>query len=374
MVLGFVLERLVRQSTGKNDGYRYFRALVLAGIFFCISDIGAAFFRGTTYAFSRPVIYFFNIAYLESGCLLCFLWYRHTNIKFEKIKGVVKAERIINLMPLAFMSALALTTPLNGWLFTVNSENLYVRGPLIWLHWAVAFFYMTFPTLKALKLLFEEKKKTRRKIVYSMIIFVIAPCICCFVQMFIYGVSLLQLGYTSSILSIFLKMQNDLISKDGLTGLNNRGAFNNYMEDKLDPEEYRTVCLLMIDVDGFKAINDVYGHNEGDVALKIVAKTLIGTCEHFSERLFVARYGGDEFTIVLMGAAYPEAMAQKIAETANEELLKVTEKLSLPYPLRLSIGHCCGKTSDFSSVEQIVKIADNAMYKQKAQHKAIRLA
>jgi len=113
-----------------------------------------------------------------------------------------------------------------------------------------------------------------------------------------------------------------LASIDGLTGLANRRAF----DQALDQEWRRArrnranLSLMLIDIDFFKRYNDHYGHQAGDDCLKTVATTLAGAAERPGE--IVARYGGEEFAVVLpvsdarTAAALAEKMRSRIAELA----------------------------------------------------------
>jgi diguanylate cyclase (GGDEF)-like protein len=113
-----------------------------------------------------------------------------------------------------------------------------------------------------------------------------------------------------------LKLRTDelhrLASVDGLTGIANRRAFDNALE-----QEWRRACrsrspvsLLMIDVDHFKRFNDHYGHQAGDDCLRAVASALASTVRRSGE--MVARYGGEEFAVILPSC--DQATAVRFAE------------------------------------------------------------
>lgn len=86
---------------------------------------------------------------------------------------------------------------------------------------------------------------------------------------------------------------------DGLTGINNRRSFDDYLEKewKRSLRESMPLSLILLDIDYFKKFNDNYGHQEGDRCLKAVAKVLEELVLRPGD--FVARYGGEEFAIVL---------------------------------------------------------------------------
>ncbi len=101
---------------------------------------------------------------------------------------------------------------------------------------------------------------------------------------------------TLSLLIIYINIQNTQLYKDYLTDLYNRRQFDNYIRAKINSSNNKRIAGFMIDIDSFKKINDVYGHDYGDTALKSTAKILRDT---FSDNDFIARYGGDEFVVVV---------------------------------------------------------------------------
>jgi diguanylate cyclase (GGDEF)-like protein len=149
---------------------------------------------------------------------------------------------------------------------------------------------------------------------------------------------------------------------DHLTGLLNRNQFHQILRDTLQMTRSGSIpfTLLFIDIDKFKAINDNYGHNVGDLVLKSIAERLekvIGTTGS------VARLGGDEFTALLPGiGGTPES---------NEFIISVINQLSEPYVLQefgvsvfVSIGYS-QFPGDGEDEESLVKAADRHMFAMK---------
>jgi diguanylate cyclase (GGDEF)-like protein/PAS domain S-box-containing protein len=150
--------------------------------------------------------------------------------------------------------------------------------------------------------------------------------------------------------------------RDPLTDIFNR----RYLDETLDRELSRAgrenypVCVIMIDLDHFKRINDTYGHEAGDLVLKAIAQTL---SEQSRRGDFACRYGGEEFVVVL-----PNMTLETACERA-EELRKSLNLLSVPYEyyslsVTISMGIACfpenGQTRD-----AILRAADQAMYAAK---------
>ena len=90
------------------------------------------------------------------------------------------------------------------------------------------------------------------------------------------------------------------ISTDPLTRLNNRGQLAGYISQKSNIyHENRLTIVIMFDINDFKLVNDTYGHAEGDRALILVANALKEVTRNHSMPMFLARYGGVEFILVV---------------------------------------------------------------------------
>ncbi|MEN9767664.1 MAG: hypothetical protein RLZZ32_1624 [Cyanobacteriota bacterium] len=163
----------------------------------------------------------------------------------------------------------------------------------------------------------------------------------------------------------------DLAMHDALTGLANRRYCIEHLEREIVrlKEKNALLSLLFIDVDKFKSINDTYGHRVGDQALCKVANQLQALCRQGD---FLARYGGDEFILILNSGDTPNSSQESLAlhaQQASRRILESFEKSqvdsSSPYRLSLSIGITISDPHQSSS-EDIVRKADLAMYKAKA--------
>jgi diguanylate cyclase (GGDEF)-like protein len=161
----------------------------------------------------------------------------------------------------------------------------------------------------------------------------------------------------------------ELATHDTLTGLINRRHLMTQIEQALVRAERRhwVVVLMFIDLDGFKAINDSYGHAAGDRALQEVAARLK---RHLRKEDAFARLGGDEFVILMNEVSVPHG-ATRVAEIVLEELTQLREIDGHPIQLSASIGisSVCGSSGAMPSPETLLSRADHAMYQAKQQGK-----
>jgi two-component system cell cycle response regulator len=149
----------------------------------------------------------------------------------------------------------------------------------------------------------------------------------------------------------------ELASLDTLTQIPNRRALNAFMDNAF--ANCQELCILMADIDFFKKVNDTYGHDVGDALLVHTANLLTKQIRNSD---FVARYGGEEFLAVLPDTNMEIAIkiAERILRTVKDTPLTV-EHTDTTISLTLSIGISC-KTSEDSSVQDILKRSDQALY------------
>lgn len=161
-----------------------------------------------------------------------------------------------------------------------------------------------------------------------------------------------------ALLCLFIGANEQQISKDKLTQVNNRQNLIGFLNYKIVNHEEK-VYLLMIDIDYFKTINDTYGHLEGDQALIFVANVLKKACMDYKKRPYIARYGGDEFMIVI------EGVRQDVSNLCDSihTLLQESKPENRLYDVTLSIG--LAEYQVGMQAKDLIAAADAEMYKIK---------
>ena len=158
----------------------------------------------------------------------------------------------------------------------------------------------------------------------------------------------------------------ELVARDGLTGLKNRGAFDDYFPRMWQQalRDRRSLALLLIDVDHFKPYNDRYGHQAGDQTLRRVAQVV----QAFARRPLdiAARYGGEEFVVGLfdLSAENIREMADQLRKAIHD--LNITHEDSATAPfVTASIGVAIVAPRMGRSPDGAVQVADEALYSAK---------
>lgn len=168
----------------------------------------------------------------------------------------------------------------------------------------------------------------------------------------------------------------EMATTDGLTGLRNRRAFDQYILECWDDaaRDQSELSLLLIDIDHFKNFNDSFGHQTGDDCLRAVAQTLLSL--PIAKTGMVARYGGEEIAVILPHV--DSASASKIAELARNAVAELSLPQSAPamkgYNLTISVGCATAIVRPGGSSEMpftLVLVADRALYlaKQKGRNR-----
>ncbi len=156
----------------------------------------------------------------------------------------------------------------------------------------------------------------------------------------------------------------ELADRDGLTGLFNRRRMMELLDSAIAEAARHRQCvgLLFIDLNGFKGINDEYGHAAGDEILSTVATRVAARVRTGD---LVCRYGGDEFVVVLPNVP-DESAARRVADT-------IRERVALPYWIQGNAQHLTAAIGvsmyprDGDSAEELLHRADLAMYHLKAR-------
>src|SRR6185503_21025925 len=155
----------------------------------------------------------------------------------------------------------------------------------------------------------------------------------------------------------------NLANMDVLSGLPNRGRVRQLLGEALSGSaDGESPCaILFLDLDGFKPVNDTFGHPKGDAVLKSVAQRLVKETGPFGQ---VGRMGGDEFAIVIK-----DAQSRRMVETLAERLIgAIAEPFHIDKAevrIGVSIG-CAFGPVDGQSVDDLIQKADLALYQSKA--------
>ena len=343
--------------------YKLFIGLVQANMALIIIDILGWVFNGLLGKWSLAANTGFNLLLYLVEPMPLMLWILYTDFqvwhdenKIDKMKKWLILVWLINAVP----SVMSIET---GWLFYVGEDNVYHRGTYYW--WHVG--YCALLLMYSFCVILFNRKILELRYFRSLMMFFVPQLIGTTIQSFKYGVSYTWSGMMLSLLIIYFNIQDRGLSTDYLTGLYNRRQLDNYMKTKLRKSvNGKNFSAILIDLKDFKQINDKWGHDVGDEALKDAAR-IIKKC--LGNNDLAARFGGDEFFIILeIGDV--EALEQVVSQLKNT-VSQFNAEGKRAYEINCSIGYAVYDAALQMSPGEFFKHIDMLMYEDKRDSKGV---
>ena len=330
-----------------------FGALVAETLSFFIDGRSGPVFRVLQYALNG---YLFLAS---SGVGMLWVFYVDYRI-FHSLKRLYR--RIIPLgLPFVIIAVLVVLDFFGtGNIFSITSDNVYIRGRLILMSYGAVFYYYIYSIA-----LTVFAVKSNGHVRFFPVLYFVLPCFLgTIVQGLFYGLSVGWLGVSLAFFFVQMQLQNFNAFVDALSGLYNRRYYNYFLEKTVKSRNVKSISGIMIDVNKFKTINDRHGHTAGDDAIRCLGGIL---SEITTEQNTAFRLSGDEF--VLLSPNLSREDTEKLVrelETRVERFNRCGEK---PYRLSLAVGYSILPTENFDS-DQFLHQMDMQMYAVKARHYA----
>ncbi|MBQ9520421.1 MAG: GGDEF domain-containing protein [Acholeplasmatales bacterium] len=317
---------------------------------------------------ANSIIQFLYFASLSMTCLRTFLLLESINESslYNNMKvRIIMSSLSILLTLVAFISMiLSICGSSFHFLYYIDDVGGYHRGDFNFLQLVCTFSYLLLLLVQGLYGLIKKNNYARISTYKYMIIFVIPAMLGGILQLVVPQYPLLAMGITIATIIIYTHLLQEQVLVDFLTTIYNRKALYNYLQSKIknfDNELY----LIMIDLDNFKSINDIYGHVEGDSALRDFGILLNGLSKRTG--CFVARYGGDEFTIVCdLSDSSP---IDSFIDDLNNNIESLNDERKTNYNIAISYGYSKYGT-EYSNIQQFIDSADQLLYLDKRTKKA----
>ena len=348
----------------KMIAQRIFSMAVDSTIVLFVSDTAWVLTENGFLPHSAWSILFFKDIYFLATSAMCFFWF----VYFEYLQDspFVKNTRRMRISS-AFVWVQAVIIVINhfaGFLYSVDSAGVYHRGPAFALLYVFSYVYVIITCTRALIGVFKKENEHKKKLLLRLAFFPVAPAIAGMVQFKLPSVPLLSSTMALMTLLMYMDSMDEMISIDPLTRLNNRkqAAFH-YEQLCKNNDDHIPIYLILFDANKFKSINDTYGHVEGDAALIRVADSLRKGCGILKRRANIARFGGDEF-LIMVKAENDRIIDELIAEI-RRNLAVLNEEANAPYELTVSVG--IAKTDGYAAtpLKALAEEADKKLYEDK---------
>ncbi|MBQ8200269.1 MAG: GGDEF domain-containing protein [Clostridia bacterium] len=291
-------------------------------------------------------------------CYACFAYSETVQQSSYIRRPLVLATGFI---PLTLLAVLCISSIWTGCVFWFDKDGSYRHGAMYWAFMLLAYNYPIFTGLTTWWRSMNRRNFVNRSTYRMLAVFVI-PLICsAMLQELFPTVPILCVGITIGAILVYILSLENQISIDGLTGLNNRMHLIRHLSVRIrNLPKNHGLYVFMLDANGFKRINDGYGHPEGDRALCLIGQVMKQALAG-RPSCFLARYGGDEFTIVCETEERAEADA--IPALLESELQALAKAHQLPYVLTLSIG--MAEFDGKQDIPTLIGAADRALYHAK---------
>jgi len=290
-----------------------------------------------------PIVSFLSVIFLD------FEIYKN-NYQFQKKHSIYIIVIIISII-------LSILSIRGNYLFDLSTvSNTYSQG--IFNTWYIIIIF----TVAFLGFFSNPKVGRVKKVdLIPLILFILSPILAIIFLLIFKKTNLVWNALTISLLISYIFAQLKIANTDYLTGLFNRREFEYQLAKiKTTGNKNEHIFGMIIDLDDFKNINDLYGHVEGDLALVKIGDILKNSVRKYD---FVSRIGGDEFAILL--SAKDSEVVELIVDRMNENIIAFNQESQYKFNLKISYGYDYYDEKKFPTVIDFFNHIDMKMYNQK---------
>ncbi|MGN1389968.1 MAG: EAL domain-containing protein, partial [Bulleidia sp.] len=363
LCLAFVLVMAGKMNSdiGSVDEVLLFRRLSLCSVLEAASESLWMLSKSLIPGMPRFLLYASCLGdLLCTGYLVC-SWYLFLDYKIVPHDRLLKRTRwmsFLRVLPIVILTVMDCASLINHRIFYLTESGEYVRGQWYFIHAFLCFFYFAM----VIRLLSEGRKYStvNRQELRLYLQFSILLVTGGILQILAGNVPFTLLFFTFGMFMIFSSLQSRQIDTDALTKLNNHTRGFAWIHSRIPDADQKPFYLFMADIDGFKKINDSYGHIQGDEAILLTADTLRKLAESYPS-MFISRFGGDEFLFgVMCDESEPQVLIQQFAQLLSDAL----DSSALPFRFTMSVGYMKADQTNVTERELVAE-ADRALYLQK---------
>jgi diguanylate cyclase (GGDEF)-like protein len=291
------------------------------------------------------------------------LWILYTNYQVYKNPAQVKSLSHKLLALWLVNGVFSVLSLYYGWFFSVDSLNIYHRGPYFLLHTAFCYCLVIYAFLFVL----GNRSVLEKRYFYSLLLFFVPVSIGTSIQVVHYGVSYNWSGMMLSLLIIYFNIQSRSLNTDYLTGAYNRRQLDEYIKAKIRSSTKEvSFSAILIDLNDFKNINDRFGHDIGDAALKAAARIISGSLWQDD---FFARYGGDEFMVIIDN--HNRDLLEQTVQQIKLNVAQYNQENTNPYSIDFAMGYATYEYTSKMTADDFFQQIDQLMYEAKRKQQQL---
>jgi diguanylate cyclase (GGDEF)-like protein len=340
----------------KQDIYSFssnlFSWIIIINIFGLVFEGLTWLFDGKSGSFAFIMAHASNFLLILTGPVLMGLWTSYVDYKLYTNKKRVQ-KYLFYQFPSMFILIFLFANFFTPIFFTIDTQtNLWSASSLMIIRYLLTYALY----FRVLYLVIKRKDGHHHRIISGIMFFMFIPLVGIVVQL-IYPYYLLTWSFLAlAIIVVYIFLETISGNRDFLTGVYSRSLLETYIHSLI--EDHHDFHVIMMDMDKFKEVNDIYGHHVGDRVLIEFAKSL--KSGYSEKEVFVARLGGDEFFTVLV--YHPDQNPEFYIQTVNENMKQNAYLQQFKF-LSFSSGYV---TYDHKmTIDDLLNKVDQKMYVEK---------
>lgn len=361
MILSYITFLVVMEDKGNLKSNKTFLYVLCSTGLLLLLETWSWVFNGIIGEFYADMNYIGNFLLFVFNFLPTTCWFMYLDEKIIGDPNVVKRRKRIYILLNLALVIVVFTNPWTNIMFSIKPGNIYERGMGVYIMGAV--------NLMLIPLYIVVSRKHKRYIMGNVLQVIltlsILPIVGGVLQIMFYGITLIWPMLSLVAIFAYLLIEREELLKDNLTELYTRSRLENRLNFKLRHKQAFTI--MMIDMDDFKLINDRFGHDGGDEALKTISNLLRYSVKRCDS---VYRYGGDEFIVLIESTL--EETGNLVVERLNHEVDLLNQSNDRRYDISMSIGCLFIDSEETRNIFEILSEVDSKMYNEKMKHKSIR--
>lgn len=338
--------------------------LSLVYIFLAVAII---FYIGTSFVEGKPEFAWLNKVCVIAGSILmtlsCMFYYYYVLKKVGLELKNAKFWYISSFFTIAGSATLFIISYWTGTAFYIDEKGFYQNGPLFYGDLIASYAYILCGVIFALVKAHKSELLSDKHLFYTIAAAAIPTVLLGILDMILPYPDVLPTTYFGAVISLlflFARSTAGRMTRDPLTGLLNRNAFDSSLNRASKKRGPASIWLFVIDINHFKQINDSFGHSVGDVVLIKLSNVLEAIADQY--KATVGRWGGDEFVI------FAEFNDGDIAKKLTSDLKsKVLTECNQDERFIVSVSVGAAKLREFESLKHLFDEADHMLYEDKAK-------
>lgn len=357
MVMVIIFGRRGRDILSRAD--RFYNISVYMIIALCALDFPIFYFDGLATAWTKTVLYTLNTVQALMLTGMTYIWMLYVFERTGTENSLKKRRRYLYAIPFCACVVIYVINLFIPVVYHISDDFFYIPDGFLYpAVLGIDLLYFVGSSIYGIIMMRRSKNYQFFPFVL-VLIFAIAGSV---IQMINFRISVIYLSVAMAFTAIFMGVQNENSYIDALSHVYNRQYLTKYVA-RLCNDSFLTsrspITCILLDVDGYKKINDTYGHQVGDQVIRDLGGMLLEAAPPGS---VCARYGGDEFVVILQ--TDDQEKVQSAIEKFHRMRRRMNESGSRPYHLHVSIGTTVFDPGTDTS-DAVFRRMDHAMYEEK---------